>query len=503
MATEVSGIGGLFVTAGKSTGAMTKNDSIDADFSSFMNLNSYHQNAFANNYAVSQDNAKAGIGTASDQNVSYDKYQYKKSTVIPDASQKTYSKEELQAVEEKITEFSESVKDILKEKLSVTEEDIVSAMSTLQFSFYDLLDPQNLAALVTELTGCENPMQLLMTDNFQSVVTAVEEVTKQLLDELGMTKEEFVSTCEAIVAQNTEDVALQEEIIADTLDDGTAKGKDEANVALTAVDDAENAEKVSEKTNTVIGKQAESLSKPAGEKQIVKDQGQAKETIVVTQEKAEEQTLDSGTESEKDETSNFLKESKTTIFAKDEHAGQGIVFEQKVQPVATPDGNTTVVTTSYTNVSDMIEQISEYTRILISEGRNSLEMQLNPENLGKIYIHVSEKAGAITAQISASNESVKEAIQAQIVNLKESLSQQGIKVEAVEVTIESHEFEQNLEENAKREQNNAEQNEKNASKARRNININDLDALSGIMSEEENLVAKMMQENGNQMDVIV
>ena len=71
------------------------------------------------------------------------------------------------------------------------------------------------------------------------------------------------------------------------------------------------------------------------------------------------------------------------------------------------------------------------------------------------------------------------------------------------MTIESHEFEQNLEENAKREQNNAEQNEKNAAKARRNINLNDLDALSNILSEEEDLVAKMMQENGNQMDVIV
>lgn len=131
-----------------------------------------------------------------------------------------------------------------------------------------------------------------------------------------------------------------------------------------------------------------------------------------------------------------------------------------------------------------------------------MEMQLNPENLGKIYIHVSEKAGAITAQISASNESVKEALQAQIVTLKENLSQQGVKVEAVEVTVESHEFEQNLEENARRDQNNAEQKEQNASGARRSINLNDLEALSGLMSEEEDLVAKMMQDNGNQMDVI-
>ena len=173
-----------------------------------------------------------------------------------------------------------------------------------------------------------------------------------------------------------------------------------------------------------------------------------------------------------------------------------------MESVAAPNQNVTVVTQPYTDITSMVEQISKYTRILISEGGNSLEMQLNPENLGKIYIHVSEKAGAITAQISASNESVKEALQAQIVTLKENLSQQGVKVEAVEVTVESHEFEQNLEENARRDQNNAEQKEQNASGARRSINLNDLEALSGLMSEEEDLVAKMMQDNGNQMDVI-
>ena len=35
---------------------------------------------------------------------------------------------------------------------------------------------------------------------------------------------------------------------------------------------------------------------------------------------------------------------------------------------------------------------------------------------------------------------------------------------------------------------------------RRNININSLDELSGLMSEEETLVAQMMRDNGGTVD---
>ena len=36
---------------------------------------------------------------------------------------------------------------------------------------------------------------------------------------------------------------------------------------------------------------------------------------------------------------------------------------------------------------------------------------------------------------------------------------------------------------------------------RSNINLNDLDGLQGLMSEEEVLTAKIMQDNGNSVDL--
>lgn len=84
--------------------------------------------------------------------------------------------------------------------------------------------------------------------------------------------------------------------------------------------------------------------------------------------------------------------------------------------------------------------------------------------------------------------------------LRQSLNQQGIKVDAIEVTVATHEFEQNLEENARQEQQAQQQMEESQKQTRKNLNLNDLDSMSGLMSEEEQLAAQIMRDNGNQID---
>ena len=147
-----------------------------------------------------------------------------------------------------------------------------------------------------------------------------------------------------------------------------------------------------------------------------------------------------------------------------------------------------------------MRQISQMTRIVVSQAETSIEMQLNPENLGQVYLQVVSRQGTITAQLAAQDEAVKQALESQIAALKENMNQQGLKVEAVEVTIASHEFERNLEENQKnpsKEQQEAEMEQA----SRRNINLNSLDELEGLMSEEESLVARMMSDQGNSVDL--
>ncbi|MFR2619292.1 MAG: flagellar hook-length control protein FliK [Clostridia bacterium] len=182
---------------------------------------------------------------------------------------------------------------------------------------------------------------------------------------------------------------------------------------------------------------------------------------------------------------------------------RSIRSSQTVQTIRT-DNITAAPTTAVPqnvvfNTLDVIRQVSEFTRVMYQGDTTSMEMQLNPENLGKIYVQVTAKEGVVTAHLAVQNEIVKEALENQTIQLRENMNQQGIKVEAVEVTIASHEFERNLEQN---QQGSAqdEQREQASKSPRRNISMNQLDELSGLMSEEEMLVAKIMRDNGNSVD---
>ena len=42
--------------------------------------------------------------------------------------------------------------------------------------------------------------------------------------------------------------------------------------------------------------------------------------------------------------------------------------------------------------------------------------------------------------------------------------------------------------------------EESQKQTRKNLNLNDLDSMSGLMSEEEQLAAQIMRDNGNQID---
>lgn len=496
MASEISNIAGLFcVDSTASVIPADKNTKVQNDFSTFLNTGAFGQNV-AQNYKTDANAATAGA--------TYDRYQYKAGAAIKSASHNGISAEKISEVKDKLGTFAEDVKNVLKEELGVTDEQIKDAMAVLGMQVTDLMDSKNLAALVTELTGCDDPMQLLMTEGFQEIMGSMEEISSALLDELGMSKEEFLAACDEILAENTEPVsedvsaeppAAETEVVAEKATDVTAKTEPET-------DRTEMAQKTLTET-TGTEKAAPKQEETTQTKQPVERAGKSEQPV---EEADTEIAAGTTIDSDGQETTDLDFSDETENSNADAYMNsQTHVTEQHIQQPArvdVPETANQAPVQTYVDVQDIIEQISTYTRVMSAGDTNVLEMQLNPENLGKIYIHVTEKAGTITAQISATNENVREALQAQVADLKTNLNQQGIKVDAVEVTIENHEFEQNLEQNAGREQKRAEQEEEQRSAGnRRNINLADPGSLDGTMTEEESLTAKIMQENGNQMDV--
>ena len=145
------------------------------------------------------------------------------------------------------------------------------------------------------------------------------------------------------------------------------------------------------------------------------------------------------------------------------------------------------------DAENVVRQLVERIEVTVTEDVSSFEMQLNPEHLGKINLQVVAKDGMVTAQIATENAAVKEVLESQIVILKESLNNQGIEVEAVEVTIASHEFERNLDEHQEKEQT-GEENQK------KRFRFDVMEASEEELTPEDVIMRDMMLANGNQIN---
>ena len=178
--------------------------------------------------------------------------------------------------------------------------------------------------------------------------------------------------------------------------------------------------------------------------------------------------------------------------------GQGTSQAQPVvQTAEVPQANPMI------RYETLMSQMEGLARAFASTEGTTLQMQLNPESLGRLVLTVTEKHGNVTAQITATNEQVKEALQTQMVELRSTLQAQGIKVEAVEVTVATHEFEQNLDGNASANAQMQEQGDSQAqgrSGGRRNLDQSMLQGIDGQLTEEEALAAQVMRDNGGSVD---
>lgn len=160
----------------------------------------------------------------------------------------------------------------------------------------------------------------------------------------------------------------------------------------------------------------------------------------------------------------------------------------------------TEVLTRYESLMDQMEGLA---RAFASSEGTSLQVQLNPENLGRLVLTVTEKHGNVTAQITATNEQVKETLQTQMSELHATLQAQGIKVEAVEVTVATHEFEQNLDGNSSANaqmQNEGGGSGRREENSRRNLDAAALAGGSEGLNETESLAANIMRDNGGSVD---
>lgn len=411
-------------------------------------------------------------------------------------SAQPYTEEDQKLVNDRVDSYANEVKEALEEELSVTEEQIEDAMEKLGITYLELLNPNVLVSLVAELSGCEDAGALLCNSEFLQAVQSVGELSEELLGELGISKEELQKLYEAAqevtgdpnAGPADEQGRLNEEALIGQSD--AAASEDVKPIVLDATGIPEEALEDTE----VIQKPMNGSVKaePDTDAQTQEDQITVKTAEPL--EEAGSESKNAGDDSELNQEQASAKEKPQSGAAE-----AALPHQNTRETVYVPSTGETVIYKEQVDVSNIIRQIVSFSKVNITAEAATMEMQLNPEHLGKLYLEITAKEGSVSAHIMAQNEMVREALESQIADLKQSLNQAGVRVDAVEVTVGNHEFERNLEQNAKQQEQQAEEQE-NAKNRTRRINLNELDELSGIMTEEETLAAQMMADHGNSVD---
>lgn len=400
----------------------------------------------------------------------------------------TQKVEELQnQLEDTKDAFETGVKEILKDELGVSDEQVEDAMSILGLQWMDLLNPASLSQLVTQLTGTEDACSLLMSEEFTNIMQNTDALVQNLSETLGISRDEWVA-----LQNQLAELTVDFNETVDMADGGVQEMAPQTDATITSQD-------------TTVTAATVQMTHTTEEAQNVQPEEEAEDAAPVIQVNASEdaQTENNVSEDASGEMDEPAAQSqKTKESSVNEHA-QNMEFQVRAEQLAAaPEEVNKVASRTNIDVQDIMNQITEFAKVNLSLENSSIEMQLNPENLGKVYLHIAAtKEGNITAELAVSSETVKTALEAQIADLRTSLNQQGIKVDAVEVTIASHEFERNLEQNASGEEQQGSQREESGRTAGRRLFRGELDELSGLMNEEEALAAQIMKDHGNTMDV--
>ena len=292
--------------------------------------------------------------------------------------------------------------------LETSMEELESKMNELQMIPEDLTDRDSIAKLILSFNGSTDISDMLVDNDMLDAFKDIRELIGKVLEDAGMTAEEFVQ-----VNDNEE---FREMLHAKGVTD--EKHFIKPGFAKEPVEEIEEAPEDIEEGFTV------KVEKHGFEKSGSENGDQMSG-----------QNEDSKTET--------VRETKTS--AKNEKPVQTNVspaesFVKGLEDAMKVSGTELTGLEGRISARDIVYQLTEAVKVEISPENTRLEMSLNPESLGKVNLNITSKDGVMTAQITTQNEISKEALESQLQILKENIEAQGVRVEAIEVTVAAYTF---------------------------------------------------------------
>ena len=392
-----SAVMGAGAVRNTSSGTASKSSNTKSKSSDFKSVMAASISKNTSNAGTGSSDSKLGIAdavkTAKDQNTT-DTKNTKADTDVVDKKQnaadtgkadKTDNSKQDNKSDEKVNDVVQNVKDTIKEELDVSDEDIAKAMEVLGITDNDLLSVVKVTELVSALTGADSITLITdddMSGKLTSVLDAVNTAQEDVADMLNTDVDDavLVVRTDAVVKKDTDETAVKNTDSSIT-DNQSVPETESLSDVLAAKVTAQGSSKHEESTGEHTGEQNHNTQSYGG----------VADSIIQS-----------------------MKDSFADIVTED---------------------------TSRVSEADIVNQVID--QIKLSSGREltSIEVMLNPERLGSVHVTVTAKNGILSAQIAAQNEQVKTALENQVTALKENFQNQGIKVEAVEITVMTHQFE--------------------------------------------------------------
>ena len=404
------------------------------DFSSIMNISARNDvtgnsSKQTNTYSAASSDSFVSMGAnKSNKNADIVTTNSTVKNVKTDNAVKENSNKMTQDVQNAVSDIKENI----KKTMNVSDEDIESAMEQLGITAGDLLDMQKLTDLVVALSGNTDSLEFLTDADSVSMLNDILEYAKSVTD-------------------NLEDVY---NMGIDSIKEMLVSAKDDVK-------------------QSVVKEDAQPEEQPEAVSQHELSNVIAQKTKVQTD---NDNNADDRQQTHMSDKASVENENFTGNMAQNiQNAFSEIIDE-----------------VSNVNEADIVRQVVEQIKVTTGQQLSSIEIMLNPENLGKVHIAVTARQGVITAQLTAQNEQVKAALENQMTALKEHFNNQGVKVESVEITVQSHGFEsqQNL------EGNNSEQ-AGQEKKTHRKLDLSSLEELEESDMTDEEIRAKDAIVNGD------
>lgn len=458
MPISTGGIGNVEISSGAAKAkSKTEEKAMDA-FASLMNMTSENYNNIQNDTSSDVE-----ISAASDYEESgKTEYEIKDDTYNKDYNNIENSKSEKITADagdgevidtDKVSKALTELKEMVMEKLDITEEELDELLNSMNISLFDLMDVNILKDFILTKEECSN-IDILINENISTLVGDMAENLQDIISDNHIENvEEFISFAEENI----------NELYGTTVSAGEDISK-ETNIDVMTVSEPDVADVQDKDADIIVNIKTEDINNNT--------QDTDKDSF------SGNQYQQHGKETPENVVTSNLNQAVNNAFMTNE-VGEVPAYVNQI------------------NEADVVRQIIDEIRVNVTKDTTSIEVQLNPESLGKVQINVASKNGMITAQIITENEAAKHAMENNIALLKETFNNQELKVEAVEVTIASYEF-FNQGQDAQFEENH----QNNASGATGNINLNN-SMQDDELSDEQKLQIEVMKQRGSSVNYSV